>query len=93
MRSAVESVSTRYSTAGSMKRLLVSGRAIAVQRARALTPSSRIRTLSSQNVAIQSGTCAHRIATIAPTPAECVSAAAGAKRNHCNGVWCSQKSR
>src|SRR5207244_9931705 len=93
MYTAHATTSTRYSTAASINIELQTAIAIADHRPIALSPERRIHTFASQNVAIHNGTWAMRIHTIAAAPGLFVSAANGANRYHCSGVWCSQKSR
>src|SRR5712691_5293519 len=83
----------RYSTAASMNIELQRIRTMTLRREISDSPASRIHTKSAIKAAVQIGTCAQRIATIAETPGESMKAPTGAKANHSSGVWCSQKSR
>ena len=64
------SASTRNSIAASMNIELHSVSTIALRRAKVEIPARRIQIDISQNVAIQSGTCAQRMAIMATAPGE-----------------------
>src|ERR1044071_6455118 len=85
--------SMRYSTAAIISQELESAIAIADQRLKRESPARVMKTLISQNVAIQTGICAQRIEMIALTPAPSLKRENGANRYHASGKSCSQKSR